>query len=767
MFKTIRAVVVAALAATSLVAVSTPAQAVDATAFACTPDFYQASSGSFYHLDTNTLQYTQLGNATITSFNAIGWNPADNHIYGFSGGRNNTPNLYKINNDGSNDGGHAVSGTPSTTGGTFLGDNLMLTVGSGDFTTVDLTTSPATVSDFALGTSWSAADIAYYAAGNVAYGVDGTTLNIATFNQAKTSLTVSTKSLSFADVPNGTTTPGSGDAWGAAYVDGDGNGYFFDNDTAGLYLINAADLASANASLTAHWKVTATDSQGNLLSSPNDGASCPTAAAPAGIAPPSNNSSFTVTFDANGGSGSMSNQTGSSAAALTSNSFTQAGYTFTGWNTAANGSGTAYADGASYPFTSNVTLYAQWTANGPSSFTVTFNGNGGSGSMSNQSGSSAAALSSNSFSKIGANFAGWNTAANGSGTSYSNGASYPFNANVTLYAQWAPITFVVHYNSQGGSSVADGSFNYGGGLNLAGAPTRSGYTFGGWSLTPNGPAVSSPFTPQTGNDITFYAKWTEIVVTPPSYPLNFNPQGGSSVDGKNYKAGDCVALPAPTRDGYTFAGWATSSTGSAVANPYCPTGTGAITLYAQWTKNAVSHNVNFNSQGGSSVAGISFTEGGCFNLPAAPTRDGYTFNGWFSAETGGTAVTSPYCPTGAGDISLYAQWTKNAVAQRDPVKIVISGFADGSSKLTWTIKKKINNFLKKYSDYKYIECVGFTEGPTVLKTDKALSKARATVSCAYALAGLGQGLTAKPARAGNDTVEAAHLRRVEITLSDN
>ncbi|MEI6207072.1 MAG: BspA family leucine-rich repeat surface protein [Desulfuromonadales bacterium] len=70
----------------------------------------------------------------------------------------------------------------------------------------------------------------------------------------------------------------------------------------------------------------------------------------------------TVTFNGNGGTGSMSNQTASSATALTTNGFSRTGYTFAGWNSAANGSGTAYADGASYPFTADVTLYAQWTA---------------------------------------------------------------------------------------------------------------------------------------------------------------------------------------------------------------------------------------------------------------------------------------------------------------------------------------------------------------------------------------------------------------------
>lgn len=73
---------------------------------------------------------------------------------------------------------------------------------------------------------------------------------------------------------------------------------------------------------------------------------------------------YTVTFDANGGTGTMSNQTASAGTALTANTFTRTGYTFSGWNTAANGSGTAYANSTTtFPFTSNSTLYAQWTAN--------------------------------------------------------------------------------------------------------------------------------------------------------------------------------------------------------------------------------------------------------------------------------------------------------------------------------------------------------------------------------------------------------------------
>ena len=69
----------------------------------------------------------------------------------------------------------------------------------------------------------------------------------------------------------------------------------------------------------------------------------------------------TVTFNANGGSGAMTVQSASSATNLSANAFTRSDYTFAGWNTAADGTGTAYADGASYPFGTSTTLYAQWT----------------------------------------------------------------------------------------------------------------------------------------------------------------------------------------------------------------------------------------------------------------------------------------------------------------------------------------------------------------------------------------------------------------------
>ena len=74
-------------------------------------------------------------------------------------------------------------------------------------------------------------------------------------------------------------------------------------------------------------------------------------------------SSYTVTFDGNGSTaGSTASQTSAVPAALNANGFSRTGYTFTGWNDVANGSGNAWGPGANYGFVASKTLYAQWTA---------------------------------------------------------------------------------------------------------------------------------------------------------------------------------------------------------------------------------------------------------------------------------------------------------------------------------------------------------------------------------------------------------------------
>ena len=130
----------------------------------------------------------------------------------------------------------------------------------------------------------------------------------------------------------------------------------------------------------------------------------------------------TVTFNSNGGSGTMSPQIANVSTALIPNAFTRPGYSFSGWNTQAGGGGATYADGAVYSFSADLTLYAQWT-NLPN-HTVTFNSNGGSGTMNPQIANVPTALTPNTFTRPGYSFSGWNTLPGRGGAPYADGTLY-------------------------------------------------------------------------------------------------------------------------------------------------------------------------------------------------------------------------------------------------------------------------------------------------------------------------------------------------------
>ena len=216
-------------------------------------------------------------------------------------------------------------------------------------------------------------------------------------------------------------------------------------------------------------------------------------------------STNTVTFNANGGTNSMTPQVSSVPASLTTNTFARTNYTFAGWSTVVGGGGNTYTDGQSYPFIVPATLYAEWTPSG--NFSVTFNGNGfSSGTMPNEIANGSTALTANAFLRTNYTFAGWNTAANGSGTPYADLASYPFSASTTLYAQWTALDTVT-FNTQGGSAVAPMSGPNNSTITLPAGPTRAGYVFNGWfTASSGGTALTSPYT-LTGTVI-LYAQWT-------------------------------------------------------------------------------------------------------------------------------------------------------------------------------------------------------------------------------------------------------------------
>ena len=155
---------------------------------------------------------------------------------------------------------------------------------------------------------------------------------------------------------------------------------------------------------------------------------------------------YTVVFNNNTGTGTMNDQKigVDATTTLTTNTFTKEGYTFVGWNTKANGTGTAYLNNASVTnlktYNETITLYAQWTAN---TYTIVFNKNDNSatGTMSNQTVAydETVQLNSNNYEKTGYKFIGWNTESNGSGTTYTDGQSVSniaTSGTKILYAQW-------------------------------------------------------------------------------------------------------------------------------------------------------------------------------------------------------------------------------------------------------------------------------------------------------------------------------------------
>lgn len=147
--------------------------------------------------------------------------------------------------------------------------------------------------------------------------------------------------------------------------------------------------------------------------------------------------SYTISYNANGGSGAPSSQTKWKDQALTLSSTkpTRTGHSFLGWSTSSTATSATYAAGATYTANAATTLYAVWKAN---TYTVSYNANGGTGAPSSQTKTygKALTLSSTKPTRTNYNFKGWGTSASATTVSYAAGASYTNNAAITLYAVW-------------------------------------------------------------------------------------------------------------------------------------------------------------------------------------------------------------------------------------------------------------------------------------------------------------------------------------------
>lgn len=319
-------------------------------------------------------------------------------------------------------------------------------------------------------------------------------------------------------------------------------------------------------------------------------------------------------------------------AAYNDNTPTRTGYTFNGF-TFSNGSGQKNTVGAIYYFdgqspeensgesgastsayifngdyAGNVTVTANWTGK---SYTVKYNANGGSGTMASSSHvyGTAKALSANTFTRTGYSFTGWNTAANGSGTSYSDKQSVSTlttNSEIELFAQWGTATYQVIFDANGGTFVS-GNFdpkNYTVDSSYTlptGTITRAGYVFLGWSKTSS--ATSASYSDgqsgvsnlgTAGTTVTLYAVWRAKQFTI-KYNSNNSNSKSTSTTYTATNSNTIATLPTTTgwtKSGYIASGWSASSSATSASyafgqafNDMEDVADGAtLNLYVVWTK---------------------------------------------------------------------------------------------------------------------------------------------------------------------------------------
>lgn len=317
---------------------------------------------------------------------------------------------------------------------------------------------------------------------------------------------------------------------------------------------------------------------------------------------------YTVTYNANGGSGAPSAQSKYYGKTLTLSKTkpTRTGYTFKGWATSSSGS-VAYASGASYTANANVTLYAVWQA---VTYTVKYNANGGTGAPSSQTKTHGVTLTLSSTKPTRASmvedgvtttyiFKGWATSSTATSVSYTAGAKYTANASITLYAVWSTSTTIteydVTYNTNGGSTVSSQIKQKNVTLKLRTTiPTKDGYTFKGWGTSEDATTVSyAAGANYTANaDIVLYAIWT-----PWTHTVQFNINGGiGTVPTSFTKTTDIDVMIQEaniSKANCVFKCWSTTTTGSGGTNYYigdaydATKNGGTVTLYAIWKEKKI------------------------------------------------------------------------------------------------------------------------------------------------------------------------------------
>jgi uncharacterized repeat protein (TIGR01451 family)/uncharacterized repeat protein (TIGR02543 family) len=338
----------------------------------------------------------------------------------------------------------------------------------------------------------------------------------------------------------------------------------------------------------------------------------------------------TVTYDGNGNTSGKAPVDADSpyeyngtATVLDKGDIAKEHYTFTGWDTKADGTGTRYKPGDTFKATEDVVLYAQWKLN---SHTVKYDGNGNEMGTAPLDptvydyGSSVTVMANTgALSKTGYTFDSWNTKADGSGTKYTGTDKFSMPDNdVILYAQYTINQYELTYDGNGnetGTAPVDGKNPYDfntqvtvlGNTDLA----KEGYTFSGWNTEKDG-------------------------------------------SGKSYVKDDTFAMPAAD-----------------------------MTLFAQYEINI--YTVTFDSNGGNYTPDqqkVAFKEKA--QSPDDPLKKGYTFTGWYYKDKDENLVKYDFNEPVTADITLYAGW-KTAPQLTISKRLVTAGEIKSGDTIEYTI----------------------------------------------------------------------------------
>lgn len=300
-----------------------------------------------------------------------------------------------------------------------------------------------------------------------------------------------------------------------------------------------------------------------------------------------------LTFDANG------------INKIPNNTYKRDGYVFTGWNTAMDGSGKTFKDGASVTGlidtrNEDVKLYAQWEKD--TTYKVSFDWNyANSGSMPVLTGytNGKLKLPENTFARDGYTFIGWNTSMDGNGKSYSDEATLTgLNEDIILYAQWEKnpeLTISFDWNYGNSGSMPTVRVEKGKSVTLPeNTFKKDGYIFEGWNTEMNGNGadignnVKNLYKALNGKDTILYAQWKKDVSYTITYDWNYANSGSMPVTIGYEHNGAVILENSFVKDGYTFIGWNTAMDGSGTSfkpGDVMPEGkTENTVLYAQWKK---------------------------------------------------------------------------------------------------------------------------------------------------------------------------------------